>query len=245
MANNEAESGLELVLDNRKLILAFALLVAICGCFFVVGFIEGKRQGYQEGSQIATETAPKPAGETIPAAVPKAAKDETRPQSQQPADQPLDWYRSVNSNEDRPGASSAAPPAAVPAAKPTVAAVTQSEPAAPKKMPTPVIARQEPVATAKKPAAKAPSSGTEKSKSAASTESETYSVQVGAFRQKHEMEVRAKALKEKGFECRMESPTGSNQFFFLKVGRFKTRADASAMKLRLEKAGISSFVKVN
>ncbi len=59
MAEQTAESGLELVLDNRKLIIAFLLLVAVCGCFFVLGFIEGKRQGLQEGSLASAEGSPK------------------------------------------------------------------------------------------------------------------------------------------------------------------------------------------
>lgn len=93
MANNEVESGLELVLDNRKLIVAFALLIAICGCFFVVGFIEGKRQGVQEGNLAATETAPKPvpAAEQLPPETP--VKEEAKPAAPEVTDQPLDWYK--------------------------------------------------------------------------------------------------------------------------------------------------------
>jgi len=215
MANNEVESGLELVLDNRKLIIAFALLVALCGCFFVVGFIEGKRQGFQEGNQTATETAPRTAPEAAQPATENPPKDETRPAAQETANQPLDWYKNVNSKEEQPAALASTPATA----EPVVAA---------KKQPPP-----EPVVHA------------EKHKAPASPEAGTYSVQVGAFNQKREMESRAKLLKEKGFDSRMESPSEPGQFFLLKVGKFKTRAEAAAMRLRLQREGIASFIKIN
>ena len=175
MANNEAESGLELVLDNRKLIIAFALLVALCGCFFVVGFIEGKRQGFQEGNQVATETAPRPVPDAAQPASEKPSKDETKPAAQETASQPLDWYKNVNSKEARPAAIASKPASA------------------------------EPAAVAKKQTPPEPASHVEKHKDPASPEAVTYSVQVGAFTQKHQMESRAKVLKEKGFDSRMES----------------------------------------
>ena len=59
MMDDASESGLELVLDNRKIVIGFVLLIFICGCFFVIGFIEGKRQGFQEGSQPVAQSTPK------------------------------------------------------------------------------------------------------------------------------------------------------------------------------------------
>ena len=215
MANNELESGLELVLDNRKLIIAFALLMALCGCFFVVGFIEGKRQGFQEGNQAATETAPRPVPDAAQPASEKPSKDETKPAAQETPNQPLDWYKNVNSKEEQPASRASAP---IPA---------------------------EPVAAAKKQAPPEPAAHVEKQKAPASPDAGTYSVQVGAFKQKREMEFRAKILKEKGFESRTESPSEPGQFFLLKVGKFKTRAEAAAMQLRLKREGIASFIKTN
>jgi cell division protein FtsN len=215
MANTDVESGLELVLDNRKLIIAFALLIAICGCFFVVGFIEGKRQGYQEGNQIAAETAPRPAPEAVQPASDKPAKDEAKPAAPEAADQPLDWYKNVNSKEEQPAVFTTPP------------------------------AQKEPVAVAKKTIQEPPAARIERPKPAVNSDVVMYSVQVGAFKQKHEMEVRAKILKEKGFECRMESSAGPDQLYLLKVGKFKTRAEASAVQLRLKRAGITSFIKTN
>ena len=35
MTERDQESGFEIVVDNRKRIIAFAVIILICGCFFV------------------------------------------------------------------------------------------------------------------------------------------------------------------------------------------------------------------
>lgn len=197
MTNRDAETGRELVLDNRKLIILFTLGIALCGCFFVLGFVEGKRQGFQEGTQNVSESSP---GESRPA----------EPESSKSDEQPLDWYKNVNRSEDV--AAPALEPEPVQSLPEPKAAAAEVKPAA----------REEPIA---KPA--------------------TYSVQVGAFRQKKELDAKTKLLEEKGFQCRTEPPQGPDQLHLLKVGIFKTRAEAVAMQLRLKKSGFPSFVKTN
>jgi cell division protein FtsN len=213
MENREAESGLELVFDNRRLIIVFALLIAICGCFFVVGFIEGKRQGFQDGSQTAGESAAKnsPDAEPAPASVPAASSEAPKSPPQDAADQPLNWYDSINRRGDAP---TVGPPAALDS-------------------------------TPKSPLTPAAAVSTEKPRPPASAESGTYSVQVGAFRQKEEVEIQARSLREKGFDCRIEAPEEPGQLYLLKVGNFRTRAEAASMQLRLKKEGVNSFIKTN
>lgn len=196
MMSNDAESKRELVLDNRKLILVFAVFIAICGCFFVVGFVEGKRQGFQEKALAASEST------TVPA----KPVEEPSPDVEPP---PLDWYKSVRGNENT-----------------MPAPVLEPEPVAP-------VSETKPPAEVKKKSA-APAAG-----------SVTYSVQVGAFRQLREVENKAKLLRSKGFECRTEEPQSPNDLYLLKVGMFKTRAEAVAMQLRLKKSGFPSFIKTN
>ncbi len=214
MTNQDADSGLELVLDNRKLIIAFAVVIAICGCFFVVGFIQGKRQGIQEGTQAATESLPKvnPEAAQVKTDAPAQPDEGTRPPQQAAADQSLDWYKSVNRSGGEPE-------------------TIQPEPAP---EPAPKVP----------PAAKAAISS-ERPKLQTSTAPVTYSVQVGAFKQKHELDVRAEALRKKGFDCRTETPQGPGGFYYLKVGKFRSRAEAVAVQLRLKKNGFSSFIKTN
>ena len=63
-------------------------------------------------------------------------------------------------------------------------------------------------------------------------------MQVGAFRQRQQAEVKAKLLRSKGFDCRIEVPQSSEALYLLKVGQFKSRAEAVAVQLRLKKNGI-------
>ena len=100
-----ADSGREFVFDSRKLIVAFGLLIAVCGCFFVIGFVEGKRQGFQAGIEQASTNVP-PRGESLsqqrttkkPAPEPARNAPEERPVGEQ-----LEWYRKVVKGSE-PGA---------------------------------------------------------------------------------------------------------------------------------------------
>jgi cell division protein FtsN len=96
MKNRAPESGLELVLDNRKLIISFALLITVCGCFFVLGFIEGKRQGVQEAIRNA---APPSGGESREAKA-AAGSQENKPGEERSAKEQLDWYKSATDRAD-------------------------------------------------------------------------------------------------------------------------------------------------
>ncbi len=73
----------------------------------------------------------------------------------------------------------------------------------------------------------------------------TYTVQVGAFRQLKEAESKAESVRAKGFECTIVPPGASSEYYLVKVGQFKLRADAKAMQLKLTKAGFSCYVKSN
>ena len=216
MVDHPADSGYELVLDNRKLVIAFLVLVVTWMCFFVVGFMEGKRQGYQAGAQMAAETATKPGTEepSTPADVQSARTDsEAKATKASSEEKPLNWYKDVRGRGEKP------------------------EIAAPKTgtSSTPKTATPKP---AVEPASKAPVS-------APPSASATYSVQVGAFRQRQQAEVKAQLLQSKGFESRIEPPNSPEGLYLLKVGRFKSRTEAVAVQLRLKKSGFTSFIKSN
>lgn len=242
MAENASEAGMEVVLDNRKLIIAFVLLVAILGCSFVVGFVEGKRQGYQEGIQATAES------------MPSGDSDSTQAQATQPADsspvaetpkegteeQPLDWYKTVNRKEGEPDNTQKIMPA--PPKKGTPVATAD---AAAKQKTTTASGTASTIAkTVDEPSIET-AAGTAPKPAAAAAGPIGYSVQVGAFRQKSESDVKARMLKAKGFDCRVEPPGSAGQLYLVKVGNFKSRADAVAMQLRLKKSGFTSFIKTN
>jgi len=92
MDNRSSDSNLEFVLDNRGLIVTFALLILICGVFFVLGFMEGKRQG-AAAAKISAEVKSSDL-ERSPGEIP-APKSTANPGLQTSKEQ-LDWYSSVN-----------------------------------------------------------------------------------------------------------------------------------------------------
>ena len=236
MKDHEAEAGHELVLDNRKLILIFVVLIAFCGCFFVVGFMEGKRQGFQDGVQTATEAAKKTTpGETqAQDAAPGSIGSGAVPGEEPAQDSQLAWYNSVNRN-DGESETSALSESPVPEKKeaPPVKASAKGSSA---------TGAAEPV----KKASAEPAPKVLPQVKAAAAGDVTYSVQVGAFRVRREVETKAKELRAKGFSSRIEVPQSSDGLYLLKVGKFSSRADAAAMQLRLKKSGIAeSFVKIN
>jgi cell division protein FtsN len=103
MTDNEMESGFELELDNRKLIIAFAVLILVIGCFFVWGYMIGKRQGQLAAITGSDSAAGPVADETLS---PKANTDnsiaEDSPQDAGEVQQDLDWYQSVNKKGEKP-----------------------------------------------------------------------------------------------------------------------------------------------
>lgn len=222
--DQRTDRGLEFVLDNRKLIIGFFVLIAVCGAFFVIGFVEGKRQVVGMEAKVTPAAASEAPQQSGAAAVPAAAAPAKPPEDHAVKDQ-LDWYKRVN----KPGeATKGIEPAPEP-----VKTVVQTAPAAaasrpPAKETEPVKKEKEKPAPAK-----------------AAVQKTTYSVQVGAFRQRQEAETRAATLKSKGYESVIEAPVPPNSLFLLKVGKFNSRADAVATQLKLKKDGVGSFIKTN
>jgi cell division protein FtsN len=207
MAQSSSDSGMELVLDNRRLVVAFVLLVFVCGIFFILGFMEGKRQG------VAVAERSFPAQPASQAADPGQRKQEPRPLPTKAPEGPvahdsgaqLQWYDSVGKNEP-PSAKLIPPPAAKPPQK--------TQPAAASPPPEPPTAAQL-----------------------------NYTVQIGAFHLREDAEKRGELLKEKGYSYVIEPPAKAGDFFLVKVGKYKSRAEAQAIKLKLQKDGFNTFIK--
>jgi cell division protein FtsN len=212
---NEADAGRELILDNRKLIIVFGLLIGICCCAFVLGFIEGKRQGIQEGSQAAGESLQKTMPETAPAQTAGTEQESGGATLPKPdlASQPLDWYQNVSRRGGSPETTG------------KTAEPKDETPAAPK------------------PAATAPA--VQSKPQPAAEPAGTYSVQVGAYRQKKQLDARARMLRQKGFQVWTAGPQPPENLYLLRVGKFRSRAEAAAMQERLKRSGFSSFIKID
>lgn len=97
MTDNEMDSGFEMVLDNRRLIAAFAIFVVICGSFFVIGYTTGKRQGEIGKAESGTAETPDTttAADGAASNVPLIQEDEPR--------EDLEWYQGVSDEGEPPG----------------------------------------------------------------------------------------------------------------------------------------------
>jgi cell division septation protein DedD len=219
MDHYSGDSGFQLVIDSRKIIIAGAFLLMVCGTFFVIGFMEGKRQVVRGAAQPETAVQ---TSEARPAAEPPANNAGAAAKKDDSAvRRNLTWYNDVNKPANETVHLLEADNA--PAASGTAAA-PKSEPApAPKPASTPKAAAAEP----------------------SKTDKVTYSVQIGAFKERKEAEKKASALKDKKYNSVIEPPSEAGQLFLLKVGRFESRADAVAIQNRLKKDGFVTFIKTN
>jgi len=228
MNHQTGDTGAQFVLDNRKLIVGFALLIVLCGTFFVIGFMEGKRQGVQRSK----EQLPANDGNAPAAAIQTAdsgyhtSDRASKPVAEKSVREQLEWYKSVNKREEVPANPPSEPPKT---AEPAADGNAKSN-----EIKSPVPAA--PPAKKHEPSHPPP---------AASPQKTTYTVQVGAFKHRHDAETKAAALKANGYEYFIE-PSGTNEpLFLLKVGRFGSRAEAVATQLRLKKDGFATFIKTN
>jgi len=218
MEQEKDDAGLEFVLDGRKLIVGFVLLMALCGTFFVLGYMEGKRQVLRVERDGRDEA---PAGASLPSALPEGStggKQEPAGQEAPAVKAQLDWYKNVNQG---PGDKT-------------------SKPRAAKDDPYQAGDRKETPPQAPPPAA----AGAQEAANSSPAAATVYSVQVGAFREKKEAERKAAMLAEKGYDYAIDAPKPGQEYYLLKVGRFATRADAVAMQLKLKQDGFATLIKI-
>ena len=81
------------------------------------------------------------------------------------------------------------------------------------------------------------SSGTTTRSATGSAPSVSYSIQLGAFSTRQRAKDLADEVQSKGFESRVEGPSGSKQLYIVKVGRFKSREEGLSVQLNLKKNG--------
>ena len=155
--------------------------------------------------------------------------------TQQPAAQDLTYSRRLESERvddtlkpvSRPSESPAATPSPDEAPPTRVAAARPANPPpaakpVPDRVPTPK-------APAVKPSAAVPPASTA---SAGSTPG-TFSIQVGAFKDKVSAESMVGRLKGKGYAAFFVSPAGGDGLFNVRVGTFEARPDAERIQVRL------------
>jgi cell division protein FtsN len=228
MNHQTGDAGAQFVLDNRKLIVGFALLIVLCGTFFIIGFMEGKRQGIQRGKEQLPASAVNAPTTPIQAADSGEHDSDrgSKPVPEKSVREQLEWYKSVNKREEVPATPSSRPGKTAEPAGDSTSKSKEAKAAAPQ------------APSAKKPMSSHPSPAT-------SSQKTTYTVQVGAFKHRREAETKAAALKAGGYEYFIEPSGAAEPLFLLKVGRFASRAEAVATQLKLKRDGFATFIKTN
>ncbi len=118
MERHSTQSGYDLVLDIRRLIIGFAVLILVCGIFFLLGFVEGKRQAVQsslrEAGIPAPTVLPEPPKADLAAASPASGARKT---TEDKAGAQLDWYDAVSETPKSKASEQKAPTAGTPAVR--------------------------------------------------------------------------------------------------------------------------------
>jgi len=250
----------DLDLDNRKMVLIFFVFLAICGCFFVAGYIMGNKSdskaanyadtGVAGNSKIKDNFGIETSGrnneivrEQIPA--PYAVTEPISAQPEIPVPSAAVSNNAVTDavQQEPPEIAQAVSVAAPPAVSETpVSSLSSNTPepqpkAAPNK--TAAGTADEKAATAVKQATAAKVTPPAKQAAAAKP---AYSVQVAAFRARREVEIKARELEAKGFEPRIEPPQTPGDYYRLKVGSLATRAEAAELAKQLVEKGFETMI---
>ena len=225
----DTDDGHELVLDNKKLTLIFIGLLVVCGCFFVAGRLSVR---YDGGAELAVGTDfndPSPMNTGSRAAI---------------VDSPdLENYNRMNGIVSKPEGTtpppivteSPLPPVESQSTSPVQIASTTPSAAADESKPTP---KESVERIAKEVARKVLPPATP-----AVSEKNALSVQVAAFHARREAELKAREVKAKGFDPRIEVPSSPEGWYRIKVGRFDTRAEANAVVSQIKASGFDAMIK--
>lgn len=214
----------EIQLTNKQLV--FYFLAGATG--LILSFLAGVMVGRGVDNSGAAVEAAKPVQEERVVAEeavkpsPPAAEELTYAQRLE-TDKPAESLEKSPRGAEpaRPAAQADKPPAPAPSAK-AAAKEPAPEHAAGKEKPGPAKSAAPPRATAKPtgPAGKPPAPG-------------TFTIQVGAFKDKEAADSVAARLKKKGFATFVVAPDGTDGLFNVRVGAYAARADAERVQAKL------------
>ena len=253
----DKERVFDLDLDNKKLILIFFVIIAVCGSFFVAGYIMGNRGDSSPMNYANASVAGNNSGKESYNRMNGVGSERDLPPSAVTVP-PL--ARSEGTNSKAVVSASAQPdPLETTAVVPTATAtdVVKTEPvkttsavsaAAPVVASVPPVSVDKPAPQPKETTVKTANATAPKTTPLAKqavVEGSVYSVQVAAFRARREAEIKARELEAKGFEYRIELPPTPGDYYRIKVGNFATRAAAGEMAKRLKENGFDTMITQN
>jgi DedD protein len=219
------DGQLELVLENRQVLIAFFVIVALCGVFFSLGYIVG-RNTFSSVVRVTQAAAGTAEGVTKPSPMsplPSAAPNPENPPSTEPGGEPaapatdLNFYQSV---EEKTPDAKLVPP--------------ETRNASPAPSRPPAAEKQTPLASAPPPA----------TPPAALPDAfpPGILVQVSALTRREDAGALVGLIKEKKLPVRVVSGTGDSLFHVV-VGPYKNLKDAEHAKAELEKDGFRPIIR--
>jgi cell division protein FtsN len=254
MAKN-ADGQLELVLENRQLLVTFFVIVALCGVFFSLGYIVGRNTLNSVAKapltvSTGTETPSKPS--PMPHA-PEAARNTAAPAATegssdgQGSQSDLNFYQSVEQKAPdgklvppetaaaQGGTTGGTTGGAGAAARPLAEkSATQSLPA------TPPAAQAAPAAPPVAPPPPSPQPAASSASSAAGADA--ILIQVSALTRREDAMALVNILREKKLPVQVV-PGTTDTLYHVVVGPFKYIKDAEQAKAALEKDGFRPIFK--
>lgn len=232
------DGQLEVVLENRQLLVTFFVIVGLCGVFFSLGYIVG-RNTFSSVVKVTQAASGAPDTSNKPSAMPPAAfasqKPQNAPAPDASAEQPapatdLNFYQSVE--EKAPEAKLVPPqPATAPASAP--AAAGPPAPAASKPA-TPQPHAAQPAAAASAPTIVA--------QTAAPQPAAGFLVQVSALSRREDANTLVALLKGKNLPVQVNAGPSDNLFHVV-LGPYQTQKEAEHAKTLLEQDGFRPIIK--
>jgi cell division protein FtsN len=238
MAKN-ADGQLELVLENRQLLVTFFVIVALCGVFFSLGYIVGRNTLNSVAKAPMTAAPAEAPSKPSPMAPAPAARNTAAPAATeggpdaQGSQSDLNFYQSV---EQKAPDGKLVPPEKAPAqGGATGGAVAAAQPPA-EKSTTPIFPPTPP------PAQAAPIAPQPPQPSANAGGGDGIVIQVSALTRREDAFTLVNILREKKLPVQV-LPGTSDALYHVVVGPFKYVKDAERAKEALEKDGFRPIYK--
>jgi len=236
----KADGQLELVFENRHLLVVFFVIVGLCGVFFSLGYIVG-RNTLSSVVRVTQAAAGIAEPSNKPSPMPPAAFAKDNPQNQPAAEAnaeqsapatDLNFYQTVEGKTPEaklvPSEPSGAAPgtATPPAAGATPAAQEKAAPSQPVPAP-PVTAAPAQTMVAQTAPSQAPPA---------------FMVQVSALTRREDANTLVELLKDKKLPVQVTAG-GNDSLFHVMVGPYQNQKDAEHAKSLLEQDGFRPMVK--
>jgi cell division septation protein DedD len=221
----------EIQLSNKQLVFYFMAGAAGLILSFLAGVMVGRGVGAPPEAQVARVQEERVVSEETPKPATPAAGDLTYAQrlEAEKADDTLEKHGAASPASSVPAASMKPVPAAKPTPTPPPTPAARLSPQAT------LVAEATPAPTPKptpEPKASPSPKATKPAKAVTGPVAGTFTIQVGAFKDKATADSVVKRLRAKGFEAFVVSPESAG-LFNVRVGSYEARADADQVQGRL------------